>query len=498
MKNYIKTNISVINIVVICLVTAILQAMNFPAFSPFAKMLTALLGLSVFAAYVIILVCKNQLKENAVNLMILGSMLLHAWYVLNTGINDRQHDEGNITTLEDTAINRGHLGYIEYIYKHRHLPDFNPFDVFSYYHPPLHHIIASVMVALNIAVGVEYELAFENVQVLTLLYFGITMIFTQKTLSKMNELITTRDNTNTNLYALAVVFFHPGLVFMSASTNNDMITLALESVFIYLTLCFIQKKDLKTLIGIALGLGFATIAKMNAAIYACPIGIIFLIHFINEIKAGNVKEWVRNYIIFGLICAPIGVSYTVRNAILFGETPGVPTPGLDSISYTGRYSYWQRFGIPSTLDLKYPFFSPYSRNDYNTWLIMLKTSLFSEVRPSVNGLSLFICQVIMVLSVISCIVLMGLIIYTGIDMLKNSSLELGIFQLVSIATLVITFIAFVVIYPYTCSGDFRYIPTIMITAATALNYRNKFQKLAGTICAILLVLSNCILFFYCI
>lgn len=498
MKKLIKTNISIINIVLVCLTTAILQALNFPAFSYTAKSLVAALGILIFVIYAGILALKKELKENIINLLILGSMLLHAWYVLNTGINDRQHDEGNITTLEDTAINRGHLGYIEYIYKHKALPDFNPFDVFSYYHPPLHHIIASVMVGINLILGVQYELAFENVQVLTLLYFGITMIFAQKSLLKMNEIVSGDSESSINIPALALIFFHPGLVYMSASTNNDMITMVLESVFIYLTLCYIKKKDLKTLVGIAFGLGFATIAKMNAAIYACPIGILFLMHFISEIKAGNVKEWVRNYIIFGLICAPIGVSYTVRNALLFGESPGVPTPGVDSISYTGMYTYLERFGIPRTLDLNYPFFSPYSRNDYNTWLIMLKTAFFAEVRPNVRGLNLFICQCIMILAVITCIVFSALIIYTGIKMIKSSNVELGVFQLVSFATIVITFIVFVIIYPYTCSGDFRYIPTILITTSLAMNYTTRWQKYVGILTTVLLILSNYILFIYCI
>ena len=86
-------------------------------------------------------------KENRARMINMGVIVLSAiirlWYILITDVGVRQHDLGTSTSLYDNIINPGHLGYVEYLVKFKALPDFNPFSVFSYYHPPLHHIVAA-------------------------------------------------------------------------------------------------------------------------------------------------------------------------------------------------------------------------------------------------------------------------------------------------------------------------------------------------------------------
>ena len=84
----------------------------------------------------------NTLKQINRIVIFLGC-IARMIYVFITDVGTRQHDLGYATLLSDGKVNPGHLGYVEYIAKFGHLPDFDPFSVFSYYNPPLHHIIGA-------------------------------------------------------------------------------------------------------------------------------------------------------------------------------------------------------------------------------------------------------------------------------------------------------------------------------------------------------------------
>ena len=108
-------------------------------------------------------------------------------YVIFTGVVDRQHDVGYFSGLSDDLVNPGHLGYIEYLCKFGHLPDFSPYKLFSYYHPPVHHIISCLFIDLQIFLGVGERLAFENIQALTLLYSALCLTVSYGIFKKIKE-----------------------------------------------------------------------------------------------------------------------------------------------------------------------------------------------------------------------------------------------------------------------------------------------------------------------
>lgn len=496
MKTFLKTKVTYILIVLICVVTAVLQSANFAGCFYGTKKIVCIAVLSMYIISILVCVRLKLFKEHISDFIIVGAVLLRAWYVINTGINDRQHDEGYITTLTDDLVNGGHLGYIEYFVKNHHMPDFNPFDVFSYYHPPLHHIISAVMVSLNLACNVEYAYAFENVQVLTLLYNAVTMIFARKIL----DYVTTNQTSKTASYyvALSLICFHPSLTYLSGSVNNDMLTIMLEVIVIYYTLCFIKEKDMKNLMMIAVTLGFSAISKMNAVIFALPIGIIFLMHLKQEIKAGNGMRWFRKYAIFGVVCGIIGLSYTIRNAIVFHEKPGILSANSESHQYMGNYSLLTRLGLPGTLDWEYPFHSEYAKASRNVWLIMLKTSVFTEERPDVSGFGLTLGRIVLLLAIAVSVILVIVIIGSSIKLIKEGKKELGIFTLSSFLTIVLTYIAFVIKYPYTCSCDFRYITIMLIFGAMAIACQKKYAMYLNILLAAFLITSNVFLYQFCV
>lgn len=483
---------SFICILAVCIVTSILQAFGFEGFHTYAKFITAGIYLLAFTLVFVWTLRSGKANKNAPMLIILAGMLIHSFYILNTGIYERQHDIGNITQFGDGITNGGHLGYIEYFVKNRHMPDFAPFDVFAYYHPPLHHILASLMVSLNLALKVGYETAFESVQVLTLFYFGILCITVYLILCKLKS-----DDDKLSIPALAIVCFHPSLIFMSGYLNNDMITLMMTALTIYFCISFIYEKSTKNLLFIALFMGLGAICKLNACIYALPVGIVFIMHMILLIKENDKKElisWFKRYMLFLLICASIGLSFVIRNLIRFHEKPGILSANPDSLQYMGNISLFRRLTIPNTLDLEYPFHSEYAKASTNVWLINLKTSLFGEMRPDIDTTGLVFSRITMIIGLLTSVMMFVVMIYSFIRLI-NTNVSLGVFLLSAFLTVILSFIAFVIKYPYTCSCDFRYIASALIFSSIALSV-SIHKRYLYILNISLLVFSNIFLFVF--
>ena len=505
MKKDVNLRDSFICISVVCIITAVIQGTEFVSSYKSGKTICIFSALIVYSIIFAFHVYKKDLRERAVFLIIFGAMLTHSYYVIVTGIYDRQHDIGNITLLNDGLINGGHLGYIEYFVKNHHMPDFAPFDVFAYYHPPFHHILASIMVSLSLRLGVAYETAFENVQVMTLFYFGLMCMTVYATLCKLIVITTHIESVTDHLQshprkellcALSLVAFHPSLLFMSGYLNNDMLTLLMISLIIYANLCYTENKSTKNLLMIAVSLGIGAICKMNACIYAFPTAVVFLMHIKNVLKEKQVSAWVRRYLVFLFVCGGIGLSFTVRNIIRFHEKPGILSANSDSLQYMGADSLITRLGLPRTLDLEYPFHSEYAKASHNVWLITLKTSLFSEMRPDIGDLGLFLSRIVILTGLVLAIMYLVLIL-SGFRIIFMRNRESGVFLYCAFMITVMSFIAFVIKYPYTCSCDFRYIASTLFFAAFSLLFAQAFTKRFINILTIfLLITSNVFIFFF--
>ncbi len=469
-----RTSLSILfTILASCLLTAILQGSSFFYCTHYTKVFVLACFFVLYIGLFMYLKAAKRLDENTlVFMMIFLGVLLRCSYVLLSGLYDRQHDAGAYTGMGTSFVNPGHIGYIEYIYKFHKLPDINPYELFAYYHPPLHHILSYLWLQLNIWLGVSEELAFENLQILPLFYSCLCMSVTWKILE------TLRIKGNGLFIGLAFMVFHPATIIMAGSVNNDMLTILFMSLTILGTLKWIQNKDLKHLIPLALYIGLGMITKLNSAVLALPVGLIFLMHFISVIKGKNKTEllkWIKNYCLFGVVVIPIGLSWIVRNLIRFGEKPGVPVPGETSPMYTADFSLWQRLGIPSLADWHFDFpFHPISAKACsNTWAIMFHTSLFAEEYPTdLSDILLVLCQITFLLAVVLGIATAVLLIAVLLN--RSTDMETRIFLLTGYIIMLISFAAFVVIYPYTCSSDFRYVAICLVYISIALGLGNRY------------------------
>lgn len=467
-------SLQILFILLSCLFTAVFQGLGLMEHSHYMTVLMLTCIFLIYFGMLFYLKVTRRLvhEDTAVTMMIFLGVLIRVSYVLLSGLYDRQHDAGVYTGIATDFVNPGHIGYIEYIYKFHRLPDLNPYELFAYYHPPFHHILSAIWLWVNVAFGVTEDFAFENLQVLTLLYSCLCITVTWRIL----KILSIR---GTGLFlGLAFVAFHPSLVIMAGSVNNDMLTILFMCLIILGSLKWIREKNLKNLMMLALYIGFGMITKLNSAVLALPLALVFLMHFISVLKGKNRQEivkWIKNYCIFGITSALIGLGWITRNLILFGEKPGVPVPGESSPMYTAAYSLWSRLGIPAFQDwrITFPFHPISAKACNNTWVIMLHTSLFAEEYPtSLPDILLILCQIVFFISIIFSIATAALLL--AVMLHKQTLREDRIFLLVGYIVMLISFAAFVIIYPYTCSSDFRYVAICLVYIAIAIGLGNKY------------------------
>ncbi len=473
-KNLLSTPAIIAMLLLFCLLTTLMQGIPSLAALPRNRILGGCLFLfALTLTAVTVLRLTHRLTENhIVFFLIFWGMLFHCSYVLLSGLFDRQHDEGVYTGIATAQVNPGHIGYIEYIYKFRKLPDMNPYQLFSYYHPPLHYLLSGLWLIFLTSLGMAEELAFENLQVLPLFYSGLFMLLTYRILKRTGA-------EGNGLYAgLLLTALHPALTVMSGSVNNDMLSSVLLACAILAVLRWLQEKSWKNLLLIAVSIGFGMLCKINTAIIAFPVGLLFLIDFAGTLRRGtkqDILRLLRRYLLFGLTSGSIGLCWIARNLIRFHVKPGISSATENSIMYTGNYSLWARLGLPSLSDWHFSFpFHPLSGDAiHNTWVIMFQTSLFTEEYPAaLTGLPLFLCQASYICAIIFAAASALLFFAAQYTKWRKGTKETGLeslFLSTGYLAFLFSFALFSVKYPYTCSSDFRYIVICLVYTAIGLS-----------------------------
>ena len=476
-------------IVLLSLFTVLLQGTALSDALSGSTVVSGCIAVCLITVGLLIFFYKNDklTEDKIVFAIIFAGMLFHCIYVLLSGLYDRQHDEGVYTGMASNQINPGHIGYIEYIYKFHKLPDMNPYELFSYYHPPLHYVLSGLWLILLTTLGMAEDPAFENLQALPLLYSGLLMFITYLILKKIGA-------KGRTLYAgLFLVAMHPALTLMSGSINNDMLSTLLLACCILSTLCFIRERNLKNLIYIALSIGFGMLCKINTAIMAVPVGLVFLIDFTEVVRSKDVKAVtgrIRNYILFSVVSAVIGLSWITRNLIRFHVKPGISSATEASVMYTGNYGVWERLGIPALADWHFDFpFHPLSGDViHNTWVIMFQTSLFGEIYPmGLDGIALILSRVVYIMAIMFGV--LSALLFLVMQYRKyRSAVEMNVQDAVFLSSGYLVFLlslaVFSLKYPYTCSSDFRYIVICLPYVAIGLADSSVFCR-EGTKAAIL-------------
>ena len=415
-------------------------------------------------------------------------------YILYTGSSERQHDIGVFTGIP------GHAGYINYWYENGlKLPDFDVRNYWQYYHPPFHHWLMAGLLSVLTALGVDFSKATEAIQILPMLYSSLTMIVSYR----IFRLVKLKGTPL--IAAMAVLCFHPTFLLFGGAFNNDMLLMLFMMAAILWGLRWYREPVFRNIIPLALCIGLGMMTKLSGWMVAPAVAFLFLAVFIQHIK--KPLKYIGQFVIFGVICVPLGLWWQARNLLKFHVPPTyVPDIGVNSVMYSGNMPLTERLFSFGNGQLSYVYgsisFSGAPYDEYNPTLGLFKTAMFDECTNSINDLHFPQIKatgpILFWISVVLFLICFGCFIYM---MIKKGKLLTGIertyFSLL-FAVMLISYYLFALAYPQSCTFNIRYcmplIPLCMMGMALFLQktkdnqnaviiwFRRVLYTLSGAFC----------------
>ena len=411
---------------------------------------------------------KNNYKKIMIMVIIMG-IILRIIYITYTPITQRQHD------MEKEV---GHLAYIETIYETGKLPEHNKWQ---FYQQPLHHIISAGWLKINEKIGVDLQTAEEGIQILTAIYSVAIIIISYFILKELGI------DDKLKLLIITIIAVHPTFIILSGSINNDILMIMLTLFGILYLIKWYKNSSMKNTIILAVATGLIALTKISGTIIAVPILYVFMNkfwkdYFTEKNRKMTIKKYVLECVIFGIIALGIGLSYSIRNLLLFNQSIFY-VPKAGKAVYCGDRNFFDRFNLFSKEWLE---IFAYPVGDCNLWAYLVKSSLFGEYhleRVNVIAVAMLVLNI--------AIIIISLICLIKVLKTKGKSLELKMI-IVFYFTQILMFIYSNIKMPYACTMDFRYIvPTIlfgMIFIAEGIN-GTKYERDVSYIIYLFAVLS---------
>ncbi len=398
----------------------------------------------------------GKLKEKIINAGIILTAVLAAFlrvfYIYYTPTWRRQHD------VIDFGADEGQAAFIEFFHNGHLLLDFDPRQKWGFFQPPLHHMLAAAWIHLLEFFGFAYHAACEHVQILTLIYSLITLLFSYFIFKYMGL------KKESLLVSFVIAAVHPGFILMSGSINNDMLAIMFTVITIYFGLKWGEKPSWLYTIILALTIGLGMMAKLSTALIAPAIAFVFIVKWI---KGGTETfvPYMTKFVVFAFICGPLALWSPVRNYIRFG----VPINYTPEVGEEITASLAARlFDVRSSI----PYVSRISNGDaydeFNMFLGMMKTSLFGDENFAVavseaghSGTGAIIMTFFGWILLLSGVVLAVICFYCTLRVLVSgkymSSLITRIYFALIYLISMIMYISFMIKAPYYSSMDFRYV-----------------------------------------
>ncbi|MCM1049911.1 MAG: glycosyltransferase family 39 protein [Clostridiales bacterium] len=460
----------------------------------------------------------NQTKIDKLKMAaVLGAgFLLRFFYVLFSTIYDRQYDIGMIDLDAGHTVSGGHLAYIQYLYENLRLPDIDPTSVYQFHHPPLHHFCCALLMRFC-------SLFIHNTDVLEELIQVVPFICSLLILIVILEILRQFKLSERTVRLLMLLFaFHPALILLSGSVNNDCMSLLFTLLCVYTTIKWSRTPNMRNIIYVALSISLGMLTKQNVAEMAFPIAFVFLYVFIRQWrKEGLPKKLLVQFVVFGVLSIPIGMSFYIRNMLRF-NTPlvWVYTLPMDSWQYTGNVPVLNRFLWPVPSEMLDNLIHFKLGCGYNVWMQIIRTSVLGEwdmvdVAKYVKILAvllMFVAAVIAFLAFLSfCKVF--IINWIRLCLIKNpeKKAEMEVVDIpcrimftVGYLVNMFFYLKFAFDYPFQCSMNFRYIEIELLFPAVALgfmcqNITNKWLKAAMTALLVLFcILSTVMIGVWCL
>lgn len=395
-----------------------------------------------------------------VAILILSGIALRLMYVLCTDSTQRQHDVGYFGT--DYG---GHSNYIEYWYNNGLvLPDFDVRTVWQFYHPPFHHMIMALLLRLFTVFGMPYSVACEALQILPMTYSSLCMVVSYRLFKavKLNNLPL--------VIAMSIVCFHPTFIRLGGSFNNDILSILLILLSVLWSFKWYKNRSFINIVFLALCVGLGMMTKLSAWIVAPPIAFLFLYTLIKDNK--NILKYILQYLLFGVICAPLGLWWQFRNFIMFSvPVTYIPYLGENNLQYSGNLPLGTRlldFFSPGRLD--YPFVHGTYGVETNPTLGLFKTAVFDESSnvTDLSNVGSALTYTLFYLSIILFLICTVAFFVSMIRKKSNIDLPVRIFYIILFSVFVISYYSFCFKFPFTCTYNIRYCTPLIVLCSMGL------------------------------
>ncbi len=395
-------------------------------------------------------------KQTLCIFTLLTAVMLRVAYIIYTPHWARQHDVIGFGAYE------GQAAYIEWFVDHLKLPDFDPRERWGFFQPPLHHVISALWIRLQLFLGIVYETACENVQILALLY-GLLLLFYAYRIFRQAEL-----SGWALTLAFALTAMHPGFILLSGSINNDALCHLFTVMSLYYAMNWYRSRSYTDILKTACFVGLSMMTKLSGVLSAPAIAFLFLTVWIRGGKKDFLK-YLKQYLAFACISFPLGLWFPVRSLLRFG-VPLTYTPAvgeaLDSYSLSSRL-----------FDLRTdsPFVKMISRGDaydeFNIPLSVLKTSLFGDTSLARNDLPLLTSFAWLLLfcgAILAVTAFCATIHVLAAAIKRKTGCIVRIYWGITYATAVVFLLRVCFSALYFSSQDFRYIQYVIVIQALFL------------------------------
>ncbi len=437
----------------------------------------------------------KQLK-NPIIVIILAGILVRLLYVIFMPVvNFAQYDIGTVDM--DNDVLTGHLGYAFWLAKYKALPGFDPRQVYQFNHPPVHHILCALWISFVGLFTDKTQSLMEAAQYVTLIYSVVTLLVFDRILCE------TRVSEKGRALALMIFAFQPTLIMTAGSLNNDGAGFMFQMLAIWMALRWHRTKSYKDIIGVAMSIGIGMLSKLSAGLIAVPIGILFIYDFIIEWIKGKkfpAKRFVQ-YMIFGMICVPIGLSWVIRCYVKFGMPPTYIAFLPDtSPQYVGMYSDFQRMFFPNPVELLKNLSHGSIGMGWNIWIQMFRTGALGECDladfSTIGKLScfamMFINLVVAVWAFVAFIrvYILGKLFKIGKENepAAEKDAALRLLWVFSWLVMMYSYFSFAYTYPHECSMNIRYVQFVMVPPIIAMAICDRGnKKVTGIIRNIVLI-----------
>lgn len=421
--------------------------------------------------------------------LVLGAgFLLRLFYVLFSTIYDRQYDIGMIDLDAGHTVTGGHLAYIQYLYENWRLPDFDPTTVYQFHHPPLHHYLCALWMKFCSFFISDTDILEESIQVVPFVCSLLILLVLLKILRQLSL------QEKTVRFLMVLFSFHPALVLLAGSVNNDCMSLLFTLLCVYTTIRWSREPSLHNILFIALSISLGMLTKQNVAEMAFPIGAVFVYELVKSRKeSGMPKKLIGQFAVFGAVSVPLGMSFYVRNLLLYRmPLVWVYTLPEDSWQYTGNVPVVNRFLWPVPSEMADNLLHFKVGCGYNVWMQIIRTSVLGEwdmanVGRSVKALAVLLMAAGAVLAFAAFLAFFRVFVFDGSRRLrlgrgrKTASADGGstgwqidvpcrILFLAGYAVNLLFYLKFVYDYPQQCSMHFRYIEIELLFPAAALGF----------------------------